>query len=127
MTNSNELLQNALKSMSNEDKAKIFPPIERKNFVVRKNWLGRNQVITFNTKPTKTKPSVRVTYNHDEVLNAMLPKLQFQACWLKRKYWSQSTNLPTNVRHLATIEELESTEKQAQASAKCRLTTNTNR
>ena len=33
MTNSNELLQNALKSMSNEDKAKIFPPIERKNFV----------------------------------------------------------------------------------------------
>ena len=46
MTNSNELLQNALKSMSNEDKAKIFPPIERKNFVVRESWMNRNQIIT---------------------------------------------------------------------------------
>ena len=106
MTNSNEILQNALKSMSNEDKAKIFPPIERKNFVVRESWMNRNQVITFiNNKNQK------VTYNHDVILEAMLPKLKFQACWLKRKYWSQSTNLPTNVWHLATIEELESPEK----------------
>ena len=106
MNTTNEILSNALKTMSNEDKAKIFPPIERKNFVVRESWLNRNQVITFvNNKKQK------VTYNHDEVLEAMLPKLQFQACWIKRKYWSQSTNLPTNVRHLATIEELESTEE----------------
>jgi len=41
----------------------------------------------------------------------MLPKLQFQACWLKRKYWSQSTNLPTNVRRLATIEDLKPAKK----------------
>ena len=104
----NEILSNALKSMSNEEKAKIFPPITRKNFVVRESWMNRNQIITFiNNKNQK------VTYNHDEVLEAMLPKLQFQACWLKRKYWSQSTNLPTNVRHLAEIINLESTEKQA--------------
>ena len=102
----NEILSNALKSMSNEEKAKIFPPITRKNFVVRESWMNRNQIITFiNNKNQK------VTYNHDEVLEAMLPKLQFQACWLKRKYWSQSTNLPTNVRHLAEIIDLESTEK----------------
>ena len=44
--NTNEILQNALKSMSNEDKAKIFPPITRANFVVRESWLNRNQVIT---------------------------------------------------------------------------------
>ena len=94
--NTNEILSNALKGMSNEEKAVIFPPIERKNFVVRESWLGRNQVITF----TNNKKQV-VTYNHDVVLNAMLPKLQFQACWIKRKYWSQSTDLPTNVRHLA--------------------------
>ena len=93
----NEILSNALKSMSNEEKAKIFPPITRKNFVVRESWMNRNQIITFiNNKNQK------VTYNHDEVL---------QACWLKRKYWSQSTNLPTNVRHLAEIINLESTEK----------------
>ena len=101
-----ELITAAIAKMSNEEKALIFPPITRKNFVVRESWMNRNQIITFiNNKNQK------VTYNHDEVLEAMLPKLQFQACWLKRKYWSQSTNLPTNVRHLAEIIDLESTEK----------------
>ena len=56
---------------------------------------------------------VGVTYNHDTILNAMLPKLQLQACWIKRKYWSQSTNLPSTVRHLAEIKDIKSTEKQA--------------
>ncbi len=96
----NEILSNALKSMSNEEKAKIFPPITRKNFVVRKSWLGRNQVITFVNNKKQT-----VTYNHDEVLNQMLPKLNILPCWIKRGYWSQSTNLPTTVRHLAEITE----------------------
>ena len=100
----NEILSKALKTMSNEEKAKIFPPITRKNFVVRESWMNRNQIITFiNNKNQK------VTYNHDTILEAMLPKLQLQACWIKRKYWSQSTNLPSNVRHLAEITE--STEK----------------
>ena len=102
----NEIMQKALKTMSNEEKSAIWPPLTRKNFVVRESWLGRNQIITFiNNKNQK------VTYNHDIILNAMLPKLQLQACWIKRKYWSQSTNLPSNVRHLAEIEQLESTEK----------------
>ena len=104
--NTNEILQNALKTMSNEDKAKIFPPITRANFVVRESWMNRNQVITFVNNKNQ-----RVTYNHDEVLNAMLPKLQFQACWIKRKYWSQSTDMPATVRHLATREAIESTEE----------------
>jgi hypothetical protein len=97
-----ELITKAMSTMSNEEKALIFPPIERKNFVVRNTWLGRNQVITFiNNKNQK------VTYNHDEVLSAMLPKLNIMPCWIKRGYWSQSTNLPTNVRHLAEIIDLE--------------------
>ena len=107
MNKNQELITNAIAKMSNEEKALIFPPIERKNFVVRKNWLGRNQVITFNTKPTKTKPSVKVTYNHDEVLNLMLPKLSIMPCWIKRAYWSQSTDMPKNVRHLSERVELE--------------------
>ena len=107
MNKNQELITNAIAKMSNEEKALIFPPIERKNFVVRKNWLGRNQVITFNTKPTKTKPSVKVTYNHDEVLNLMLPKLSIMPCWIKREYWSQSTDMPKNVRHLSERVELE--------------------
>ena len=99
MTNK-ELINQAITNMSDEDKAQVFPPITRKNFVVRKTWLGRNQVITFVNNKKQT-----VTYNHDEVLNQMLPKLSIMPCWIKRGYWSQSTNLPTTVRHLAKISE----------------------
>ena len=108
-----ELVQQAITNMSNEEKALIFPPLTRANFVVRKSWLGRNQVITFNSKATKTKPSVKVTYNHDEVLNAMLPKLSIMPCWIKRGYWSQSTDMPSQVIHLSNREviETEATEK----------------
>jgi hypothetical protein len=97
-----ELITNAIANMSNEEKSLIFPPIERKNFVVRKSWLGRNQVITFvNNKKQQ------VTYNHDVVLTAMLPKLSIMPCWIKRGYWSQSTNIPSTVRSLAEFVELE--------------------
>ena len=72
MTN-NELITKAMENMTNEEKAKIFPPITRKNFVVRNSWLGRNQIITFTNNKNQ-----KVTYNHDEVLNRMLPKLQLQ-------------------------------------------------
>ncbi len=99
MTNK-ELINQAIANMSDSDKAQVFPPITRKNFVVRKSWLGRNQVITFVNNKKQT-----VTYNHDEVLNQMLPKLSILPCWIKRGYWSQSTNLPTTVRHLAKITE----------------------
>ena len=97
-----EILTNAIANMSNEDKALVFPPIVRKNFVVRKSWLGRNQIITFVNNKKQT-----VTYNHDEVLNAMLPKLSIMPCWIKRGYWSQSTNVPTTVRDICEFEDLE--------------------
>jgi len=96
-----ELLSNAIANLSNEEKSAIFPPITRKNFVVRKNWLGRNQVISFTNKK-----GIKVTYNHDEVLNLMLPKLTIMPCWIKRGYWSQSTDMPTNTRHLSERENL---------------------
>jgi hypothetical protein len=97
-----ELLNNAIANLSNEEKAAIFPAITRKNFVVRKNWLGRNQVITF-----VNKKNVQVTYNHDEVLELMLPKLNIMPCWIKRGYWSQSTDMPSNTRHLSERVSLE--------------------
>ena len=101
-----ELLVEAISNLSDEQKALIYPPIQRANFVVRKSWLGRNQTITFvNNKNQK------VTYNHDEVLEVMLPKLSIMPCWIKREYWSQSTDMPANVRHLANIENLEPTTK----------------
>ena len=91
----NEKLSNAISKLSKKELKEIFPPITRKNFVVRKSWYGRNQIITFiNNKNEK------VTYNHDEVLKVMLPKLSIMPCWLKRGYWSQSTRMPSNVREV---------------------------
>ena len=90
---SNSKLTEAISKLSKKELNEIFPPIERKNFVVRKSWFGRNQIITFvNNKNQK------ITYNHDEVLKVMLPKLSISPCWIKRKYWSQSTDMPSNVR-----------------------------
>ena len=94
-------LNNAIAKLSKKELADIFPPITRKNFVVRESWLGRNQIITF----TNNK-NVKITYNHDEVLKVMLPKLNLMTCWLKRKYWSQSTDMPSNVRDVV-IERVE--------------------
>jgi predicted KAP-like P-loop ATPase len=100
--NNKELLQQAISKLSKEELAAIYPPIQRANFVVRKSWLGRNQVITFVNNKNQ-----RITYNHDEVLKVMLPKLSIMPCWIKREYWSQSTDMPANVRYLATVEVLD--------------------
>ena len=40
-------VNNAIKDLTSEQLTEIFPPIMRNNFVVRKSWLGRNQIITF--------------------------------------------------------------------------------
>lgn len=109
MTNQ-ELLQQAIAKLSKEELLAIYPPIERANFVVRKSWLGRNQTITFVNNKNQ-----RVTYNHDEVLNVMLPKLSIMPCWIKREYWSQSTDMPSNVRHLAEVINLEIKDEMIEA------------
>lgn len=96
---SKELISEAIAKLSPEQLALIYPPIERANFVVRKSWMGRNQIISF-----VNKKGQKLTYNHDEVLAVMLPKLSIMPCWIKREYWSQSTDMPANVRHLAKIE-----------------------
>ena len=97
----NTKLNQAISKLSKKELKEIFPPITGKNFVVRKSWYGRNQIITFvNNKNEK------VTYNHDEVLKVMLPKLNIMPCWLKRGYWSQSTRMPSNVRDIV-IERVE--------------------
>ena len=101
MTNQ-ELLQQAISKLSSEELAKIFPPITRANFVVRKSWLGRNQIITFVNNKNQ-----RVTYNHDKALEIMLPKLSILPCWEKRGYWSQSTDMPMNIRNSEAIISIE--------------------
>lgn len=91
--NNKELLQQAIAKLSKEELALIFPPKQMKNFVVRKSWYGRNQIITFTNNKGQT-----ITYDHDKALDIMLPKLNILPCWNKRGYWSQSTDMPVNVR-----------------------------
>ena len=98
----NEMIQEAIKNMTNEQKAEISPPMTRKNFVVRKGWMGRNQIITFTNNKGQT-----ITYNHDEALKIMLPKLSIMPCWIKRGYWSQSTDMPTVVRGTSAVLEVD--------------------
>ena len=93
-----EAIQTAISKLSKSELAEIFPPITRKNFVVRKSWLGRNQIITFTNNKGQT-----ITYNHDEALKVMLPKLSILPCFKKRGYWSQSTNAPKVVLSSSAI------------------------
>ena len=47
-------LNQSISKLSKKELAEIFPPITRNNFVVRDNWYGRNQIITFvNNKVNK--------------------------------------------------------------------------
>jgi len=94
MKTSAEVFQETISAMSNEEKLVIFPPITRKNFVVRKSWYGRNQLITF-----KNNKGVDITYNHDIALDIMKPRLTLMPAWSKYGYWSQSTDIPLILRH----------------------------
>ena len=102
----NTKLNQAISKLSKKELKEIFPPITRKNFVVRKSWYGRGQVITFTNNKNQ-----KITYNHDEVLKIMLPKLNIMPCWLKRGYWSQSTDMPSNTRE-CVIERVDLTKKK---------------
>ena len=100
MKTAQEVYQETISKMSVEEKAVIYPPKTMKNFVVRKSWYGRNQVIKFTPKPTTLDPNPKeLTYNHDIVLDLMLPSLEHKGAWKKYGYWSQSTNIPLLLRH----------------------------
>ena len=100
MKTSQEVYQETIAAMSLEEKRAIFPPKTMKNFVVRKSWYGRAQIIKFTPKPSKTNPKPQeVTYNHDIALDMMRPLLEIKNAWHKYGYWSQSTDMPMILRH----------------------------
>ena len=53
MKDAKQIVQEQISNLPLEEKRKIFPPMIKKNFVVRKSWYGRNQLITFSTKSGK--------------------------------------------------------------------------
>ncbi len=101
-----EIYQETIAALSISERRAIFPPMTKKNFVVRKSWYGRGQIISFMPKASKTNPKPQlVTYNHDVVFDIMEPFLKHKAAWAKYGYWSQSTNMPTLVRHRDLLTE----------------------
>jgi hypothetical protein len=88
-----QLMQEAISSMTAEQRKACFPPMTKKNFVVRKSWIGRGQIITF-----KNNKGVDITYNHDIAVEIMLPRLELSNAWDKYGYWSQSTDIPLSLR-----------------------------
>ena len=88
-----EIVREQIAAMPLDERRKIFPPKEMKNFVVRKNWYGRGQLIKF----TSNKGIERV-YDHDKVYDLMEPSLRLKNAWNKYGYWSQSTDLPMIIR-----------------------------
>tara|TARA_B110000114_G_scaffold137079_1_gene144148 strand:- start:282 stop:593 length:312 start_codon:yes stop_codon:yes gene_type:complete len=99
MTNQ-EIIAKAIENMSNEEKEILFPPIERKNFVVRKSWLGRNQIISF-----KNDKGQCGTYNHDEALDLLLPMLDERSSWKETGEFSLTNidSLPNSVKKILTL------------------------
>lgn len=89
-----EIFQETVSKLSKVEKRAIFPPKTMKNFVVRKSWYGRAQLITFTNKK-----GITITYDHDIALDIMLPRLKLMPAWAKYGYWSQSTDIPLILRH----------------------------
>ncbi len=88
-----EVFQETVSKLTPEEKRAIFPPKTMKNFVVRKSWYGRGQIIKFTNKK-----GVEIVYDHDIALDIMLPRLTLMPAWKKYGYWSQSTDIPLVLR-----------------------------
>lgn len=106
MKSPQEIYQETISKMSKEEKRAIFPTKTMKNFVVRKSWYGRSQIIKF----TNNK-GVEITYNHDVALDIMRPLLETKMAWEKYGYWSQSTDIPLILRHQQLLEKDDVEEK----------------
>ena len=69
-----------------------------KRFVIRKNLIGKNVVITFTNKKNE-----KCTYNHDIVYNQLKNKFDNMMCFNKYKSYTNTNNLPKFVRELKNI------------------------
>lgn len=102
MSTKNDALTQAIAKMSKEEKRSFFPPMTKKNFVVRASWLGRQQIISFVNNKGET-----ITYDHDIALKILDEKtgLTNKPAWKKYGYWSQSTNIPMILRFSTLLDK----------------------
>ena len=66
-----------------------------KRFVIRKNLIGKNAVITF-----ENKKGENVSYNHDEVYNTHKERFEAMNCFAKYKSYTNSNAIPAFCRNL---------------------------
>jgi hypothetical protein len=69
-----------------------------KRFVIRKNLVGTNTVITF-----VNKKGVEITYDHDLVYNSLKERFDSMECFNKYKSYTNTNDLPTFVRSLPSL------------------------
>ncbi len=100
MKTSAEIFQETVSKLTPTEKRAIFPPKTMKNFVVRKSWYGRGQIIHFTNKK-----GVTITYDHDIALDIMRARLELMPAWSKYGYWSQSTDIPLVLRLQVLLNE----------------------
>jgi len=115
MKTAQEVFQETVAAMNIEEKRAIFPPKVMKNFVVRKSWIGRGQLITFTNKK-----GVTITYDHDIALEIMKPRLELMNTWKTRGYWSQSTDIPLILRHQKLLSDADMPKPEAKTKAKAK-------
>jgi len=71
--------------------------MESKRFVVRKNLVGKGEIINVTTKKGKT-----YSYNHDDVYEANKDKLDQMNCFIKYKSYTSTESIPTFARSFVT-------------------------
>jgi len=73
--------------------SKLTNTLTTKRFVIRKSLIGKNTIITFETKKGK-----QVTYNHDEVYERNKERFESMECFKKYKSYTNTNNIPTFCR-----------------------------
>jgi len=73
--------------------------LKSKRFVVRKSLVGTETTIEVTFKNGKV-----AKYEHDKVLEVMLPKLSTLNCWEKYKSYTSSSSVPVVARDLILTE-----------------------
>jgi hypothetical protein len=69
-----------------------------KRFVIRKNLIGKNAIIKFNSYD-----GVEYIYDHDVVFNQLKDRFEAMPCFAKYKSYTQTFDMPAFVKALPNI------------------------
>jgi hypothetical protein len=87
-----------MKKSSKVEVKKVVPTLVTKRFVIKKNLIGKGEVITF-----KSYDGVEYIYDHDVVYNQLKSRFDSMPCFAKYKSYTQTFDLPAFVKALPTL------------------------